>query len=113
MPTTPNIQVRNSLMDLLALQPQVHPISWLTFCNTSTSEDETAQERWCCCIVSGRHRKDQFKQKAATPCFDNNTSKPKSYCTVGQAVPAMEAVFSCPRDTGLQHPRVSSAAPTY
>lgn len=89
--------VRNSLMYLLALQLQAHPISWLTFSNTCTSEDKTAQERWCC-IVPGRHWKDQLKQKAETFCFDINTSKLKSYCTVGQAVPATEDVFFCPRD---------------
>lgn len=54
MPTTPNIQVRNSLMYLLALQSQVHPTSWLISSNTSTSEDKPAQERWCCCIAPGR-----------------------------------------------------------
>lgn len=114
MPRTPNIQVRNSLMYLLALQLQAHPISWLTFSNTCTLEDKTAQERWCCCcIVPGRHWKDQLKQKAATSGFDINTSKLKGYYIVCLAVPAMEAVFSCPRDTGLEHPWASFAVSTY
>lgn len=76
MPTIPNIQVRNSLMYLLALQPPLHPISWLTFSNTSTSEDEIARRDGAGAALSlgdtGRtssSRKQQFL--AFTPTLPN------------------------------------------